>query len=73
MTDEERQKLCEVLRLVPNDSIEAVAYMRMAANEIERLAHIVREARKLLGPNFEREMANDGPRTPEALRKVKAR
>jgi len=29
------------------------------ADELERLARIVREARKLLGENFEQEMTND--------------
>lgn len=38
MTDKERRKLCDALRSYPEDAVEIIAWMRMAANEIERLA-----------------------------------
>jgi hypothetical protein len=74
MTDEERQKLCGWLRKCAGvrsdgeakgmidaaDEIERLAYVNnQLHDQVERLAHIVKEARTLLGENFEREMAND--------------
>jgi hypothetical protein len=43
MTDEERRKLCNALRSCPEDTVEIIALMRMAANEIERLARRIEE------------------------------
>jgi hypothetical protein len=57
MTDEERRKLCADLRaigpLIGKGAVWVVT--DCAADEIERLARIVCEARKLLGENFENE------------------
>jgi hypothetical protein len=62
MTDEERQKFVEFLRYYRENSEYGRTWADKAADEIERLAHIVKEARKLLGENFERpERETDEP------------
>jgi len=53
MTDEDQQKLCEDLRLINHHGWTGRVCGK-AANEIERQAHIIKEARKLLGENFEK-------------------
>ena len=57
MTDDELQKLCDKLSRPGGTANTAIKLSdcRKAAAELERLAHIVKEARKLLGENFERE------------------
>jgi hypothetical protein len=61
LLDARRHKLCadlrQVYRYINNDEINELIWQ--AADEIERLAHIVREARKLLGENFERETTDE--------------